>query len=61
MQTVGCHYSALKRTELSTREKTWGTLKCTRLSGEASLKRPRTACFQLGDIPEKAKLGTVTS
>lgn len=41
LPTTLCH-SALERKELSSREKTWRSLKCTLLRKEASLRRPHT-------------------
>ena len=50
------YYSALKRTELSSHEKTWRKLKCIVHVREANVKRLHTVWFQLYDILEKAKL-----
>ena len=54
------YYSALKRKELSSHEKTWRNLKCILLSEKksqsANLKRLHTVWFQQYDILEKAEL-----
>ena len=50
------YYSALKRNELSSCEKTWGKLKCILKVKEAKLERPQTVWFQPYDILERAKL-----
>ena len=48
------YYSALKRNELSSHEKTWRNLKCMLLSERSQSEK--TASFQLYNLLEKAKL-----
>ena len=50
------YYSALKRTELSSHEKTWRNLKRMLLRKEGNVKRLHTLWFQLYDILEKTKV-----
>ena len=52
------YYSALKRDDPLTQEKTWGNLKCTLLSERSQSEKAYTVRFQLYDILEKANFWT---